>query len=146
MRTSVSVFIFVLTIQLEVVLAFDITPEFKKDEKIIYTIETIDEYPPKKNKRSAVHMAYKASILAKEQSDDRRIFEWKYIPVDNPVRECFTKNIKENCYSEMNDIKQKLVFDYSLNKKGVFRRVHNRDDISARIGAIFDEYAKNNER
>lgn len=128
--------------QVGVVSAIDIAPQFDKDEIVFYKIETIDEYPPKKDKRFIVHESYKASVRLKERTAREFIFEWNYLPVKNPIIECFIKE-DDGCYMWSSDIKQNLRIVYSLNPDGMFGGFINGDDISTQIGSIFEEFTSN---
>jgi hypothetical protein len=131
--------------QVGIVSAFDIAPQFKKEQIVYYRIETIDEYPPEKDRRFIVHESYMASVHLIESTEKEFILEWNYLPVKNPIVECFMEE-DDGCYMWSSDIKQRLSVMYRLNTNGVFGGLINGDAISAQIASIFEEFTNNHKQ
>jgi len=131
--------------QVGVVSAIDIAPQFKAGETVYYRIETIEEYPPKADRRFIVHESYMASVNLRERTEREFILEWNYLPVKNPIIECFMKE-EDGCHMWTSDIKQILRIVYRLNSDGMFGGFVNGDDIPVQIGSIFEHFTNNHKR
>lgn len=93
--------------------AWDIIPEWNKNDVFIYKVVVTDDRPHLKNNRWITQEVFKISLKILEKSGESYLIEWKYLPVLNPITKCPLPD-DSDCYSWTNDIKQNLKFEDHL--------------------------------